>query len=125
MTKNLTTKNLNNEEVEMVSNCCGAKVSVSTGMEGTMFYLCESCKKPCDVKINKHENASLSKDKENKTKSEELIKEFYSEVRHMRNCQKMYFSTREKEWLIKSKAVEKEIDLMLAQNLFGADGGNG
>jgi len=32
-----------------LSNCCKAKVEVISGEEGTSFWLCTKCKKPCDI----------------------------------------------------------------------------
>jgi hypothetical protein len=31
------------------SKCCGAPVSVGGEKDGTMFYICRECFKPCDV----------------------------------------------------------------------------
>jgi hypothetical protein len=33
------------------SSCCGASVSVGGEKEGTMFYVCRKCFKPCDIKV--------------------------------------------------------------------------
>ena len=40
--------------------------------------------------------------------------EFYSLVREMRNAQREYFRTRSKDSLMKSKALEKQVDEALS-----------
>lgn len=45
--------NTNNEEVNLLSKCCGAKMDVDCGDEGTCCYICDHCGKPCDGKVVK------------------------------------------------------------------------
>lgn len=33
----------------MKSSCCYSKVDAHNGAEGTSFYLCDTCEKPCDL----------------------------------------------------------------------------
>ena len=33
----------------MISSCCKSPMSVSTADEGTSFYVCDKCKKPCGI----------------------------------------------------------------------------
>lgn len=40
--------------------------------------------------------------------------EFVEKVAAMREAQRQYFKTRDKEWLNKSKSLEREVDKMLA-----------
>ena len=46
---------MNNKEEN--SKCCGAKVTVEGGDEGTMHWECSECKHPCDLRAvdNKEE----------------------------------------------------------------------
>ncbi len=32
-----------------ISKCCGAVVIVVNGVEGTSYYKCDNCGKPCDA----------------------------------------------------------------------------
>lgn len=41
------------------------------------------------------------------------MKEFIELVREMRNAQKEYFRTRSKDWLNRSKELEREVDAQL------------
>jgi hypothetical protein len=34
---------------QQLSNCCKAQVSVSSGDEGTSCFMCNKCKRPCDI----------------------------------------------------------------------------
>lgn len=57
----------NNEEVELISSCCGAKMVVESGKEDlghrgvTCFYVCTKCHKPCNFKegIKRYDRENL------------------------------------------------------------------
>ena len=45
------------------------------------------------------------------------MKQFIELVREMRNAQKEYFKTRDKDVLLKSKELERKVDSFLAQQV--------
>lgn len=45
------------------------------------------------------------------------MREFFELVREMRNAQKEYFKTRDKNVLLKSKELERKVDAYLAQQV--------
>lgn len=49
------------------------------------------------------------------------IKNFIDKVEQMRDAQKMFFKTRDKEWLIKSKKLEAEVDDLIVISRMPSD----
>lgn len=45
------------------------------------------------------------------------MREFFELVREMRNAQKEYFKTRDKNVLLKSKELERKVDAYLSQQV--------
>lgn len=45
-----------------VSECCGSSVSVAGSDEGTMFFVCDACHKPCDVLLSGEKPAQKAKE---------------------------------------------------------------
>lgn len=45
-----------------ISNCCGGFISVHCGGEGTSYYICDACGKPCDPATPKDRIEQLEKE---------------------------------------------------------------
>ena len=70
------------EKVEL-SNCCGATLFLVNGDEGTNYYVCASCDRPCDVstpteskeKVYEPEISVPSTPSRSEVKIEDLLKD--------------------------------------------------